>query len=599
MLRNGIHRISKAMDNVKIHNKLVILFIFCVLFPIVSTDCALLFIVGKKAELERITEMKNVQERLDSTFSYLLDAAENVANQFKKDKVLNDFLNTKYTDNMEYYERYHELMLDNAFSYYYQSESVYKISIFTNNNTVLRSNSFYPISDIINEEWYQNIVRDNIQDNSLQVYYSNPVIKNPYDAWTNRKISIIVPLETYADIRKYVKVDISYTDLERIVFNEKSIQDIIIVRDNMVLFDTRNGRAESKEFTEYQPVNPELLKVERTMRVLGEEWKIIVVAQKKHLIDNFSDNRTLLSIIILINLLIPTIAIKIIGNSMKNRILITESYIKELQNGKYKRINCYEGKDEIGSMIRSYNLMVMRIQELIEVVLKGNAERQQLIISKKEAELQALQSQVNPHFMFNTLESIRMKSLLNGEIETASIIGTLALHMRRTIGWGNDFTTIGEEINFLKGYLEIQKYRFGERLDYSIHVQEGCNKWQIPKFGILTFVENACIHGIEKKSDGGRIDVIVMLEEDNIIIEIMDNGIGMTQQELDNINQLIKTASIENVKEGNNIGIINSYLRLKMYYHNVVEFQIESKYNEGTEVYIKLPCESNELGVIK
>ena len=595
MLKNSIHRVSQAMDNVKIHNKLIILFICCVMIPIVTTNCALYYIVSKKAELERITEMKNVQQRLEYNISTVLEAAESVANQFKKDKVLNDFLNTKYADNMEYYESYSALMRDNAFSYYYQSESVYKISLFTNNKTVTRSSAFYPLSDIVNEEWYMNAVVKNINDSTLQFYYSNPIIKNPYEAWTNRKISIFTQLDTFGEIKKFLKVDISYTDLEQLVFNEKSVQDILIVEDGKILFDTRHGRLEGKPFEQFEPVEEHLLKEEETMKVLGDEWKIIVISEKKHFFDNFIDNQVLLCLTILINLIIPSTAIMLIGNSIKDRVRVTESYIKELKDGKYKRIDCYEGKDEIGSLISSYNMMVLRVQELVEVVLKGNAERQKLIISKKEAELQALQSQVNPHFMFNTLESIRMKSLLNGEEGTATIIGTLALHMRRTIGWGDDFTTIGEEIEFLKGYLEIQKYRFGDRLDYSIHVQQVCEQYRIPKFSILTFVENACIHGIEKKSDGGRIDVIVMEEVDHLIIEIMDNGIGIKEEALNRINLLIKTASIEKVKEGNSIGIINSYLRLKMYYHEVIEFQIESKYNEGTEVYMVLPCDMDAL----
>lgn len=595
MLKNGLHRVSQAMDNVRIHNKLIILFICCVLIPVVSTNLALYYIVSKKAELERITEMKNIQQRLEYNISTVFEAAESVANQFKKDKVLNDFLNTKYADNMEYYESYNALMRDNAFSYYYQSESVYKISLFTNNKTVTRSSSFYPLSDIVNEDWYQSALAENFDDSILKVYYNNPKIKNPYEAWTNRKISILTQLESFDEIKKLLKVDISYTDIEQLVFNEKSVQDILIVEDGMILFDTRNGRLEGKQLKQYEPVDEHLLKEEETIRVLGNEWKIIVIAERKHFLDNFVDNRILLCLTILINLIIPSSAIMLIGNSIKDRVRITDSYIKELKDGKYKRIDCYEGKDEIGSLISSYNLMVLRIQELIEVVLKGKAERQKLIISKKEAELQALQSQVNPHFMFNTLESIRMKSLLNGEEETANIIGTLALHMRRTIGWGDDFTTIGEEIEFLKGYLKIQKYRFGERIDYSIHVQQECEKYRIPKFSILTFVENACIHGIEEKSDGGRIDVIIVEEVGRLLIEIMDNGVGIKDEVLDKINYLIKTASIEKVKEGNSIGIINSYLRLKMYYHGAVEFQIESKYNEGTEVYMVLPCNIDVL----
>lgn len=595
MLKISLHRVSKAMDNVKIHNKLIILFICCVMIPVVSTNCALYYIVSKKAELERITEMKNIQQRLEYNISTIFEAAQSVANQFKKDKVLNDFLNTKYADNMEYYERYNTLMRDNAFSYYYQSESVYKISLFTNNKTVTRSSSFYPLSDIVNENWFESAVEKNIDDSTLLFYYNNLKIKNPYEAWTNRKISIFTQLNSFGEIEKYLKVDISYTDIEQLVFNEKSVQDIIIVNDGLILFDTRNGRLENKPLKQYEPVDEHLLIEEETMRVLGNEWKIIVIAERKAFLDNFIDNRILLCLTILINLIVPSSAIMLIGKSIRDRVRITDSYIKELKEGEYKQIDCYEGKDEIGSLISSYNMMVSRIQELIEVVFKGKAERQKLIISKKETELQALQSQVNPHFMFNTLESIRMKSLLNGEDETATIIGTLALHMRRTIGWGDDFTTISEEIEFLKGYLEIQKYRFGERIDYSIHVQNVCEQYRIPKFSILTFVENACIHGIEEKSDGGRIDVIIMKEAGRLFIEIMDNGVGIKEDVLDQINYLIKTASIEKVKDGKSIGIINSYLRLKMYYGEAVDFQIESKYNEGTEVYMALPCDHNVL----
>ena len=337
MLKNSIHRVSQAMDNVKIHNKLIILFICCVLIPVVSTNCALYYIVSKKAELERITEMKNIQQRLEYNISTVFEAAESVANQFKKDKVLNEFLNTKYADNMEYYESYSALMRDNAFSYYYQSESVYKISLFTNNKTVTRSSSFYPLSDVVNEEWYQNVVVESMDDSTLQVYYSNPIIKNPYDAWSNRKISIFTQLDSFGEIKKFLKVDISYSNLEQLVFNEKSVQDILIVEDGMILFDTRNGRLESKPLKQYEPIDEHLLQEEETMKVLGNEWKIIVVAERKHFFDNFIDNRILLCLTILINLIIPSSAIMLIGNSIKDRVRVTENYIKELKDGKYKQ----------------------------------------------------------------------------------------------------------------------------------------------------------------------------------------------------------------------------------------------------------------------
>jgi two-component system sensor histidine kinase YesM len=256
-----------------------------------------------------------------------------------------------------------------------------------------------------------------------------------------------------------------------------------------------------------------------------------------------------------------------------------------VKNGEYECIECYEGKDEIGKMIGSYNIMVNRVRDLIEVVLKGKTERQALELAKKQAELNALQSQVNPHFMFNALESIRMKSFVNGEKETADIIGELAMHMRSTIRWEVDFVTIQDEIAFIKSYLQIQKYRFGDRLEYSLHVQKECEQLRIPKFGILTFVENSCVHGIEKKIEGGNVNVIVMKDGDKMHVEIMDNGMGMEEDKLEELRNNLENASVEQITLGGRIGIMNAFIRLKMYYQDKIECQIDSKINEGTDVY--------------
>ncbi len=141
--------------------------------------------------------------------------------------------------------------------------------------------------------------------------------------------------------------------------------------------------------------------------------------------------------------------------------------------------------------------MVARTNELIQIVYKNKIKEQEMLVERQNAELLALHSQINPHFLFNALESIRMHSLLKNEYETADMVEKLALMQRQYVEWGNDSVEIRREMEFVRAYLGLQKYRFGERLSYSLEVEEDCLDIKIPKMTVVTFVENACVHGIE------------------------------------------------------------------------------------------------------
>ena len=135
-------------------------------------------------------------------------------------------------------------------------------------------------------------------------------------------------------------------------------------------------------------------------------------------------------------------------------------------------ISYVRGKDEIGSLMSNYNRMVARTNELIQIVYKNKIKEQEMLVERQNAELLALHSQINPHFLFNALESIRMHSLLKNEYETADMVEKLALMQRQYVEWGNDSVEIRREMEFVRAYLGLQKYRFGERLSYSLEVEE-------------------------------------------------------------------------------------------------------------------------------
>ena len=206
---------------------------------------------------------------------------------------------------------------------------------------------------------------------------------------------------------------------------------------------------------------------------------------------------------------------------------------------------------------------------------KNKIHEQEMLVGRKNAELLALHSQINPHFLFNVLESIRMHSILKKENETADMVAKLAVMQRQYVEWGNDSVSIFQEIEFVKAYLALQKYRFGERLNYDIEVDRECENFKIPKLTIVTFVENACVHGIESKSSPGWIFVRIGRQGERLEIEIEDTGSGMAEAKLTELQNNMCNADIEMLKGGGRVGIINACVRLKMVTENRVEFRVE------------------------
>ncbi len=141
----------------------------------------------------------------------------------------------------------------------------------------------------------------------------------------------------------------------------------------------------------------------------------------------------------------------------------------------------------------NYNRMADRMNSLIDTAYRCRLKEQKMDIARQNAELMALYSQINPHFLFNALESIRMHSILKKEEETADMIQKLAIMVRQNVDWSSDSNTIKRELAFVEAYLSLQKYRFGERLSYQINAQEDCQNILVPKLTITTFVENACV----------------------------------------------------------------------------------------------------------
>ncbi|MBR3771992.1 MAG: histidine kinase, partial [Clostridium sp.] len=321
----------------------------------------------------------------------------------------------------------------------------------------------------------------------------------------------------------------------------------------------------------------------------GYQLKIYVIEPKLTLLNDLLGNLPLIASLIILSIILPLLLMRALNHSFVTRLQELSTVFGRMTEDKLEQLPNVTGKDEIGSLMHNYNRMAARTNQLIQIVYKNKLKEQEMDIARQNAELLALHSQINPHFLFNALESIRMHSILKNEKETANMVEKLALMQRQYVEWGNDFVTIEQEMEFVKAYLGLQKYRFGDRLSYEIDVEEHLLPVKIPKLTVVTFVENACVHGIESKLTPGWVFVRAYQEKEILCLEIEDTGSGMEDSYRLQLIEKMKDANIAQLKEKGRVGIINACLRLKMLTKNQVDFELDGEEGAGTMVLIRIP----------
>ena len=244
-------------------------------------------------------------------------------------------------------------------------------------------------------------------------------------------------------------------------------------------------------------------------------------------------------------------------------------------------------QDEVGEASACFNRMVDDIRELID-------KNYVLAIRERESELDTLQAQINPHFLYNTLDSLYWKATESGNDEIAEDILSLSQLFRLVLNRGDGIVTVQTEAELLERYLHIQKMRFGKRLTYEISLEQAILEEEIPKLILQPFVENAIVHGFESAEGSYTLSVTGIKEEKNMVFRIKDTGVGMSDEQLEAIwekadarkyaSQRIGRYAIKNVRE-----------RLELIYHDNYKLQIESRVGHGTTVFVVVPCGLKEI----
>jgi two-component system sensor histidine kinase YesM len=274
-----------------------------------------------------------------------------------------------------------------------------------------------------------------------------------------------------------------------------------------------------------------------------------------------------------------------------NRVQTLKNAMHQVSQGNYNILKFLKGDDELTEIFQDLNRTARIISENEAKFYQARIAEQQLINRQQQIEFKMLASQINPHFLYNTLETIRMQALATGNMEVVSSIKLLGKSMHYVLeNTGTDSTTLAKELEYIEIYLTIQKLRFGDRVNYSIQYpnEMAPENYKILPLLLQPIVENAVIHGLERNRQNGHIQISISHQADhNLVIEISDNGPGMSADKLKKINERINNTSLDSTSS---IGLYNINQRIKLLYGVEYGITFQSREGEGTTVTLMIPA---------
>lgn len=305
-------------------------------------------------------------------------------------------------------------------------------------------------------------------------------------------------------------------------------------------------------------------------------------------------------LIIVLAILIPGFIIHFFTLYFTSRVLTLRQAMHQASNEDYEIVDSVSGQDELSEAFSDLEIMVQKIKQKDADMYEARINEKELVTAQQAMEFKMLASQINPHFLYNALETIRMKAFTVGDREVATAIKLLGKSMRYVLeNIGTAFTTLGKELEHVETYLAIQKLRFGEKFDSSFQLapEIDLSKIYILPLLLQPIVENAILHGLEEKESGGLVNISIYGgrkgETENIIIEISDNGCGMSAQKL---YKLTKDIEVRDSGRTKSIGLYNINQRLKLSYGQEYSLKILSQTGEGTMVQMVIPVRSSGGG---
>lgn len=589
------NKLINSFKDMKIRKKLIISYVIVVLMPISIVGIYLTSGMRNMVIDKTISEVNVNIDRIQDRLSEVIKIANDVSDRIYFNEKLRDIVSTQYKSVEDVVNVYtNNAVFDEYMRYYKEIKS---IRFYVYNETMLDDSQYIKVTDDIKKtDWYKNAVERN----------GGIIWAYKYDEILRQNCLSLIRLIKYDDRNNLgvLVINISEDSLRNII-NDEPFHIIISVNDGTIIIDNNNSSLVGSpvKLLDSNRLKSDMKNYKLTGKYNNEKCNIIIntFAVEKAPINYFqiftivpivdiTNSANKISFrgffIIGLSFILAFGLIIIFADTISKRIILLRKEMHKVVSGDFNIRKSIDGKDEIGELYDDLYKMMESIKQLIDEVYIQKLQKEQLKSKQKEVEFKMLASQINPHFLYNTLETIRMKAYCSGQKEIANIVKMLGKIMRRNLEVGHKSVPLQSEIDLVKNYLEIQKLRFGDKVDYSINILTDISSYDVLPLLLQPIVENAFVHGLEGKEGTGNIDITINKKDKFLVIEVADNGLGIQKDKLD---YLIKKINDFGDDINKSIGLSNVNQRIRLCYGENYGINIESKLNEGTKVSILLP----------
>ncbi|MDQ8733208.1 sensor histidine kinase [Paenibacillus sp. LHD-38] len=308
-------------------------------------------------------------------------------------------------------------------------------------------------------------------------------------------------------------------------------------------------------------------------------WKIVGVSYADELIGNRREMKLSFAALCVFSLFAAILLSVLLSRNLSKPIHQLQEHMKEVEKGNFNIQVPVDRTKEIGRLARTFNLMVFQIRELMGQVVKEQE-------FKRKSELNALQAQINPHFLYNTLDSIIWMAEEKKSEEVVLMTSALARLFRASLSKGKELVSLRTEIEHIANYLTIQKMRYRDKLDFQIEVDPAILSYVTLKVTLQPLVENAIYHGIKNKYGTGTIRITGERYGEKILLHVADNGVGIDAETLERLLAPVRSGGF---REGKGVGMTNVHERLRLYFGHDYGLTVESEPDAGTTVTVAIP----------
>lgn len=594
-------RFTRIFSKAKIRKQLYLVYAAVVVVPVVLIGTFLLFNNHRMMVNYHEDLLEADNRRVKNILFEITTQIYNISESISFDSNIQSLLTTQFaapsTCTLAISQN---VLLDNYLSAYTE---IRKIDVYTDNPTFVGAKQFHPANEEIEEKaWYQKALSQaGIFWEGMSWYdeYGNeywelclvrkiPLINSPY-----RAVLVIHVSDDYLRMRldsgdylSEISVDqgpVCYSS-DRMKYGLRQ-PDMI---DYEQPYFQRKGRIRQEGVQCFVNIS--------ALHTYQSDSRLYICTLDANGYRNIRNILLLCGAVLLLALTIPLIMIHFFTAYFVERVSVLRQEMHKASNQDYELIPIFQGNDELSEAFADLKVMVKNIKDQEAKVYEAQIKEQTLLIRQQEMEFKMLASQINPHFLYNTLETIRMKAFTAGDREVATAVKLLGKSMRYVLeNVGTSFSTLEKELDHVDVYMMIQHLRFGDRILYERKVEEGLDlsAFQILPLLLQPVVENAIVHGMEEKEEGGLITLSVYTRTPDrtklLFIDVEDNGCGMTEEVLKKLRRDIEDRDISRSKS---IGLYNINQRLRLHYGDGYRIHIDARPQAGTIVRLMIPVDS-------